>query len=233
VDTVVFSHNVFQEYFVARGIVLDLDSNGDAFDRLVLNSDMRFSLRFLVDERYPDEANEKSWYRRTRRSYALDRPAAWQLSGGRSFKDLSADLDAVRKTLLDYMTDPRMVSSESLQETIEKFFEYETLSLNARYLMYNYEAIAVYLWKHPWEDSSQWLLHKFEQRLLARTLDLRFELDGELEDREGHELLAERILSIGRRLQLSEITRIPLQMAIRSDEIKARMGAPDIPDRRV
>jgi hypothetical protein len=231
-DTVVFSHNVFQEYFVSRGIVLDLDANGDAFDQLVLNSDMRFTLKYLIDEQHPRPEDEKSWYRRTRRSYALDRPEVWQLSGGKRFEDVAEDLDAVRRTLLDYMTDPRTVSSD-LYKDMGRFFEYETRNLHPRYLMYNYEAVAVYLWKHSWEAKDQWRLHEFGEKLVARARVLQFELEGEPEDREGHELLAERVLSIARRLQMDGVMRIPLQQLIRSDEVKARMGTPDVTDRRV
>jgi hypothetical protein len=220
-DTVVYSHKVFLEYFVSRGILLDMDETGTAFDRLVLNSDMRYFLRFLVDEKY---GNKDEWYRRTRKSYALDRPDEWHLQEG-GLADIFEALDDIRKTLLDSMTEPRRFDNELARSTIRRFFEYEGLNLHPRYLMYNYEGVAVYLWRHRWQQEDLWLLHEFSDRLINRARDLAFELDSDdMDDREGYELLAERILSIARRLRLTEITRISLENFVVSDDIRSRMN---------
>ena len=227
-DTVAFSHKLFLEYFVSRGIVLDLDESGAAFDRLVLNSDMRYFLRFLVDEKYPvPEGKESEWYRRTRKSYALDEPDAWSLSGGRNLADISDVLDKIRKTLLNSMTEPRNFDSETARTAIRDFFKYERDNLHPRYLMYNYEAVAVYLWRHRWQEDDLWLLHEFEDRLTSRARDLFYELDTQeiVDDREGHELLVERMISIARRLQMDEILQIPFRKVVHEGDIQSRMNA--------
>jgi hypothetical protein len=91
--------------------------------------------------------------------------------------------------------------------------------------MYNYEGVAVYLWRHRWQQEDLWLLHEFSDRLINRARDLAFELDSDdMDDREGYELLAERILSIARRLRLTEITRISLENFVVSDDIRSRMN---------
>ena len=133
-DHVVFLHKIFLEYFVCRGIVLDLqksDVGKSAFDRLVLNSDMRLFLRSMVQEHFQDR---EAWYRRTLNSYALDRPGEWMLSARYQFRDIQADLDGIRKKLLDSMTDLRTFDAEVTRATIDEFLKYETDNLHPRYL---------------------------------------------------------------------------------------------------
>jgi hypothetical protein len=221
---VVFSHKVFLEYFVCRGIVLDLQKSEvgkSAFDRLVLNSDMRRFLRSMVQEHYRDS---EAWYRRTQNSYALDQPAQWKLSNGYVFHDIQSRLESIRRTLLDSMTDLRTFDTGLTRVAIGDFFEYEGHNLHPRYLMYNYEAVAVYLWRHRWKHEDMWLLHDFEERLHNRALRTMSELEGPgVDDREGMELLLERICDIARRLQFEPIIQMRLMAYVSSDRIKSRM----------
>jgi hypothetical protein len=93
--------------------------------------------------------------------------------------------------------------------------------------MYNYEAVAVYLWRHRWRDDDIWLMDEFENRLGQRATDLVFTLDSDdVPDREGYELLAERVVSIARRLQMTEVARIiPWHEIVSREDIKSRMNA--------
>jgi hypothetical protein len=231
-DSIVFAHKVFLEYFVARGIVLDLQRSGGAFERLVLNADMRKFLRFLIEETWPDEKDV--WYHHTFRC-GLDQPDQWDFPEPRQFEHLLPDLERIRRRLLDSMTEPRKIDVPATREIIEEFLALDdTHSLHPLYLMYNYEAVAVYLWRHRWHEDDVWLLDKFERRIDARATDLmrslrplqdEFALHAQWNQvpRETKELLVERISDIARRLQFRKVMEIKLEDYVDDGVIRSRM----------
>ena len=92
--------------------------------------------------------------------------------------------------------------------------------------MYNYEAVAVYLWRHRWKPDDLFLMHEFEQRLHYRAQHVGFEItDSNTDDREGMELLLERINDIARRLQFESIKKMRLMALVSNDSIKSRMAS--------
>jgi hypothetical protein len=199
-----FSHRIFFEYFVARGMLLTEGVLGfAAFDRLVLNVDMRKFLHGLM--------GDKKWFARTRRSYALEKKQAgeWKELG------LKADLrecDEQRRILLTSMTDPELFAHDEtkrqqLEATIYWFLGNEK-QFHPRYLVYNYEAVAVYLIHQRWTDTG-----KAVREQLGRILDERLGAESKALDgrpprwRDAWELVVERGLSIGSRLQYGWIGR--------------------------
>lgn len=189
-----FGHRIFFEYFIARGMAEEFQNEDQrdkfiAFDELVLNVDMRKLLKDLVKEH---------WYPRTGKSYGLDNPEEWRSPDQWNFREF----DERRKTLLDAMTRPEDMPPET-DETVRWFLEdLPHTFIHPRYLIYNYEAVAIYLWYHRWKPESQRQRNKFSDILhtqLDETLKVLGRDPGQL--RSPLELLIERILDIGHRLR--------------------------------
>jgi len=192
-----FIHRIFFEYFVVRGIA-NRRTSGDyaPWMNLVLNVDMRKLLREMIED---DE-----WYEGTKKSYALDSEGlkTWEFKDKIDFNELEEE----RRFLLQFMTDPEhekyMKDADGkLAQVFNRFFEKESL-LHPRYLMYTYEAVAIYVWHHKWDEQGKTISDKFSKILLDR-LNQIYEilLKKESENQHLWELLLERILHIGHNLR--------------------------------
>lgn len=210
-ESVRFAHRIFLEYFTAKGMKLELDEyiehnnrgKGDpfiAFDALVLNVDMRKFLKGLMDG--------KVWFRETKRAYGLndeDRDEWRNKEGELNFEEL----DERRKVLLRSMTNPEHTDRkfmEETQRTIEWFLGMNKRHwLHPRYLVPNYEAVAVYIWNHRWEEGAKKISAMFRDVLddQLEDADSMLQVDESMEKslRSSYELLIERILNIGKRLR--------------------------------
>jgi len=210
-----FSHRIFFEYFVALGMHLRHRSQDfNEFDSLVLNVDMRRLLRDLM--------GEKIWFKRTMRSYALapNQHAEWRLTGNRRDFD---DLEQHRRVLLQSMTEPEEFAKVELKkleiEASVYWFVNNQAGLHPRYLVYNYEAVAVYLAHQRWTDTARAIRRQFEVLIRNRFRDALVELEqGPEPVREGWELLVERILSIGRRLRSDWVADVSIDWKLIHDE---------------
>jgi hypothetical protein len=218
-----FAHRIFFEYFVALGMRLTEGSEEfSAFDRLVLNVDMRKFLYGLM--------GEAKWYKRTRRSYALERKqwAEWKALG------LDADFELCeqhRRILLESMTDPELYGKDDtkrdhLWESIQWFLQNEK-SFHPRYLAYNYEAVAVYVAYQRWTDFA-----KGARDHLGRILGNRLREASKSGRRErcaeAWELVVERALSIGLRLRydwIGQMARADWSKVVRDDNTLSRIRA--------
>lgn len=216
-----FAHRIFLEYFTAKAIANELnfpesDANQErtrAFDELVLNVDMRKFLRGLVKD-------EELWFRETRKAYGLNDEDEW----GKYYSSERIEfLNTQRELLLMSMTDPESPPHNEpaaewfplIRKTVEWFLEEEQKCLSGsdtwlhpRYLIYNYEAVAVYLWYHRWESETKNTSMKFEKTLsmrLANIMDDLKQADAKL--RKPNELLLERILNIAQRFRYSWVRK--------------------------
>lgn len=193
-----FAHRIFYEYFVALGMKLKEEVGDSAeFDRLVLNVDMRRLLRDLMPDR---------WYERTMRSYGLDSDhrAEWRAFGG--LEGRSRDLEKYRRFLLDSMTEPELYATNPARrlevETSVQWFLSNEASFHPRYLVYNYEALAVYLATQRFTDNAQSARPLFDAVLERRfATTVKYLEAGDAECREAWELVLERVLSVGVRLR--------------------------------
>lgn len=199
-----FSHKAFYEFLTAKGMKLELEKSESqpvtteghvdfiSFDKLVLNVDMRKFLKYLV--------GDEKWYSRTKRSYGLENPEQW--SGDHDFGLLEEN----RKILLNLMTEPENATLSSKgKKTIDWFLKlHNTHELHPCYLMYNYEAVAVYLRQNWWQEEVRYTANGFQDILKNCLENILRELEKQEEYitlRDNLELLVERILSIGQRLR--------------------------------
>ncbi len=200
-----FSHPLFFEYFVARGMHRDLVSSDNPdrlvdFDRHVLTVEMRRFLRDLL--------GEEAWKARTRRSYALDENSHHLWEDPEWVRANYQDLDRVRYALLAYMTEPENVQLEDVRRDVRSFLEFGGKLLHPAYLMYNYEAVAVYLSDHQWEPEDQKLLRDFHKRLrddIDQVLRRIPQLAPDHPNRDARGRLVLRILDIAYRLKLKQV----------------------------
>jgi hypothetical protein len=199
-----FTHRSFFEYFVARGhVILKNDGDVTPWMNLVLNVNTRKFLRGMIE---PGE-----WYKLTKRAYALadeDR-AQWVKGDEIDFGELERE----RTKLLDYMTEPDSEehvqdATGELETTIRGFLDKDyNLRLHPRYLMYNYEAVSLYVEFHCWDERGEVIGDRFSDILNRRLQETDQLLRGEkaIESfdllRGSFELLLERILNIGYRLR--------------------------------
>ena len=194
-----FGHKIFFEYFVAKGIVLHKD-DGDysPWMNLVLNVDTRKFLKGMIEE--------CEWYERTKKSYAMEDADLnnWKYRDQIDFKELEKE----RRLFLDYMTDPENEkymrdSDRSLAKAVNGFLDKEQW-LHPRYRMYTYEAIALYIWFHRWDEHGTTISTRFSDVLERRLKEIH---EGLVQKgspvRPVLELLLERILHIGQRLRYS------------------------------
>lgn len=195
-----FAHRSFFEYFIARGVSIDMRERSQekfsAFDELVLNVDTRKFLKSMM--------SEEEWYERTRRSYGLDHPEEW--------RDLDLvkrqELERERRLLLDSMTEPEKKDKEWMQQirtAVSTFLGRDHDQLHPRYLTYNYEAVAVFLKVNWWNEEVDSLKKDFGGLLQTRLNKSIAELEAQPTPEDPlhspRELLVERILSIAQRLR--------------------------------
>lgn len=200
-----FAHRIFFEYFVVKGIVLQKElDNYNPWMNLVLNVDMRKFLKGLIKD---DE-----WYERTKKSYALERKdlETWDFKNEIDFNEIEEE----RKLFLDYMTDPEHEeyikdSEGKLAKAINRFLDKE-MFLHPRYLLYQFEAVAIYVWYHRWTEQGANISRRFSEVLKRRLAEIpqtllrkrsSVERPEELPVQDPLELLLERILHIGQRLR--------------------------------
>jgi hypothetical protein len=197
-----FSHRVFIEYFTAKALAKEAargeELSSNAFDTIVLDVDTR---KFLKDL-YGDK-NE--WYERTRKSYGLDEDSGWNISD--EMKSVDGELDQIRRKLLDYMTTPELVSADKIRPVIHHFLTLDAKGLHPCYRMYNYEAVAVFLWHNRKDEEDQKLSTHFETLLTQRLDEANKHLHQDEPLRPHYERLVERILSIGERLRYEQLSR--------------------------
>ncbi|HYY57760.1 MAG TPA: hypothetical protein VE842_10540 [Pyrinomonadaceae bacterium] len=192
-----FAHKIFFEYFLAKGIVL-CKEHGDyaPWMNLVLNVDTRKFLKGMIDD--------AEWYERTKKSYAMeaDDLSTWIYRDQIDFDELEKE----RRLFLDYMTDPENEkymrdSDGSLAKAVNGFLDNEEI-LHPRYRMYTYEAVALYVWFHRWDEQAAAISRRFSAVLQRRLKEIH---QGLLQEdspaRNALELLLERILHIGQRLR--------------------------------
>lgn len=220
--TIRFAHKIFYEYFIAKGIALHKDSdNYDPWMNLVLNVDMRKFLKGLVPE--------SEWYERTKKSYAME---SEQLPSWRHELNFT-ELEKERRFFLDFMTDPeneKYLKDEdhSLASTVKRFLARED-QLHPRYLLYTYEAVALYVEYHKWDEEGAEISKDFSEILHKRIQKIIAAFSDEKPDRRAvYALLLERILHIGQRLRYRWIkqykkNRHELLTLAADDNIKARI----------
>jgi NACHT domain len=192
-----FGHKIFFEYFLARGIFL-YKEHGDysPWMNLVLNVDTRKFLKGMIDD--------CEWYERTKKSYALEESdlKKWKYRDVIDF----AELEKERRLFLDYMTDPENEkymrdSDGTLAKAVNGFLEKEDM-LHPRYRMYTYEAVALYIWFHRWDEQTASISTRFSEVLEKRLSGIHEGLLlGDSPAQDALELLLERILHIGQRLR--------------------------------
>lgn len=171
-----FSHKIFYEYFTATGMWEDkrLKDKDDlefrGFDELVLNVDMRKFLKELVGN---------DWYDYTRLSYALNKKhwPQWKFKdvGGPDGFDLADPetydhLENQRQTLLNLMTNPEEYTGsaeEQLKTVIHQFLD-EEAKYHPRYLIFNYEAVTVYVWRQFTKTEGEEIDKRFNDALHRR-----------------------------------------------------------------
>ena len=136
----------------------------NSFDELVLNPDTRKFLYDMIEEDHPG-----SWQKRTCRSYALSEPhrAEWRQIGQPLTDAEVRQFDDLRWALLQMMTNPEKHLDES--KTIGTFLSLCSRPLHPRFLMYNFEAVAIYWLWHRGEARAKELRERFE-RVLRETI---------------------------------------------------------------
>jgi hypothetical protein len=199
-EKVVFTHRSFLEFFVAKGVWLDMvekqNEKFSAFDTLVLNVDTRKFLKSIVVQ---EESLEK-WFWRTRRAYGLFDEEEWDPLYR---QDLEA-LNEERKALLDAMSEPenKEITGRAWGH-LSTFLDRDHGHLHPRYLTYNYEAVAVFLKSNRGEDLRA-VRDRFGSLVRERLETTMAELERPLakpELRSPKELLVETILNIALRLR--------------------------------
>jgi len=161
-DTVQFTHEVFFEYFVARGMYLPTlkDNRWIDFDRYVLTPDIRRFLRGLL--------GESVWKDRTARSYAMhdeEELRAWPDPIWAASR--LSDLERIRFQLLEFMTMPEAAADlEVVIKLIDEYFDLKRELLFPTYRMYNLEATGVFVWTYRWNPRTPAILATLEQHLL-------------------------------------------------------------------
>jgi hypothetical protein len=220
-----FSHRIFLEYFTALGMSMTVQRDAQAsefneFDELVLNVDMRKFLKEIL-------AGE--WYRRTRLSYGFDRRDEWK---ARPTEVEFAELESLRRDLLDIMTNvPSTVDElEKAERRISTFLEYPSLvELHPRYLMYNFEAVAVYLSYFRLRQTGQEVDRRLKNVLqnLSNRASERLRSSETRSIRQSWELLIERCLDIALRLHYPWLRAMgpKLQSLIEKDDVRQRVEA--------
>jgi hypothetical protein len=202
-----FAHKIFLEYFTAKAMAAEMKAQSivrqaldptpqkRVFDELVLNVDMRKFLRGLLE-------SDDEWRRETRKSYGLVDAKdleEWKKRGTDDFDDL----DRNRWTLLQFMTDPEH-PPENIHKTVRAFLDRQQRWLHPRYLLYNYEAVAVYLWYERRNPATVPLKAEFGDIVRRRLEEVLIDLHGlgaaASDERRAKSLLLERLLDIGRRL---------------------------------
>ena len=192
-----FGHKIFFEYFVAKGIsAYKDDGDYNPWMNLVLNVDTRKFLKGMIDE--------CEWYERTKKSYALEERERiyWIYRDQIDFDELEKE----RRLFLDYMTDPEdekymRDSGHKLAKAVNGFLDKEEI-LHPRYRMYTYEAVALYIWFHRWDEQTATISKRFSEVLEKRLKEINEGLlQEDLPVRSPLELLLERILDIGQRLR--------------------------------
>ncbi len=248
-----FSHRVFFEYFTARGMVprtedgrvtdpdepargmdgwsagpggrhRDSDDRFFDFDELVLNVDMRKFLRWMMDRIGPG-----AWYDRTRKSYALPPHDHGQWPGPPS-AEMFRKLDCVRRNLLDLMTDPEEIldgreKEAAVEDDIEWFLRQEP-GLHARYRIYNYEAVGVYVRRRRGKMRADAIADHFSEMLRRRLHEI---FAGTEKIASPNDLLVERILDVGQRLRLGWTKEFERR---HGEELLLRIGDDDSPNRK-
>lgn len=221
-----FAHKVFYEYFVARGMAEEIKkgikggtTEQRMFDELVLSVDMRKFLYGLLEE-------ENVWREQTAYAYALRDPQEWLPPLDASRRD---DLDKKRWTLLRSMTDPETLPDKTV-ETISWLLNEDTGWLHPRYLVYNYEAVAVYLWYQRGSREAPPIRKRLDEVLKAKIEELLAPAPSpERSMQRANALLIERILDIGRRRDFSWIAEFGRD---RKAEVLGAISHPDDEDIR-
>ncbi|MBA4066214.1 MAG: hypothetical protein C0501_21365 [Isosphaera sp.] len=196
-DTVRFAHRVFFEYFVARGVVDEMEElvdrgeradDSEAFNQYVLNSDMRKFLRRLVETSETlKRANQASFHQLTKKSCGFEEPAGWPM-GRAAFVALRPQLERCQECLVDGMTapdpqdesssgrDPSLAQTDDIAEQVRWFLGQDHGTFHPLYLVYCYHAVATYLkprWLSGiWVDD-RWLFDNHLRVSLDRALAQR------------------------------------------------------------
>ncbi|WP_197455037.1 AAA family ATPase [Stieleria varia] len=209
-----FAHRTFYEFFVAKGLALQggKTSGGDAddeftpFDEIVLETDIRRFLRTMEGD---------DWYNRTRRSYALERDQwdEWdkEFSLMQPNDAIVKELEEERVVLLDIMTEPEQFRADrdaiKAIRTINRFLDRPLQQLHPRYLMYNLEAVSVYVKAFGWESSAIEINHRLSSalyellnKIVRRKLPTRQSRHSQ-NLRSGYELLVTRMLLIAKQMR--------------------------------
>jgi hypothetical protein len=204
-----FTHQIFFQYFVARGMFLSLqesearEGGGLAdFDRFVLTVEMRQFLREML--------GNAVWMERTRKSFALDADSLGEWPKPEWAQERYAQLENIRTQLLRYMTAPEQKPDSEERKALGDFLELNLNAslLHARYLLCCHEGVAIYVGEHRW--GREGIETEFENRI-------RKDLEAAIRTlkRGGHPpqyvddlgRLVLRILDIGYRLRFPTVLR--------------------------
>jgi hypothetical protein len=228
-----FAHRSFFEFLVARAMWSKMDKEGSMteFDDFVLNVDMRKFLHSML--------KKEKWHERTRKSYGLEAPEEWAMLGEecqRPDAETLGRLDGERTLLLNLMTNPEHETrhSSAAELATEEEVRFRTVRdflaatiypgqqapdnnrwpherHHPRYLLYNYEAVAVFLKYHWWDDRASEISGIFESCLRQGVERVLWRITAKEETsevlREPHALLLERILDIAQRLRYPWVRR--------------------------
>jgi hypothetical protein len=224
-NSVQFSHKIFIEYFTACALVAGVESESPAeqtfspFDELVVDVDTRRFVR--------DMLGRERWIERTYYTYGFGDPSGWHvMKDGRDPKKMFPFLNEIRIQLLDYLTDPDQPNVDHVRRAIRRFFGVEGLHLHPSYLIYNYEAITIFLWYNRSDKRDAKIESHFTTLLKERFDDVRSRLALNDDSHPHWERLVERILSIADRLRIEQITRYRLDKlveCIADPTVKARI----------
>jgi hypothetical protein len=216
-NTVQFAHKMFLEYFTARALALEVQAEraGErsftTFDELVVDVDTRKFVR--------DMLGRDRWIERTYFTYGLSDVSWWEKCNAvKDIAALLARLDGIRITLLDYLTDPDLSDIGEARRAIWDFFELEGFDLHPNYLIYNYEAVTIFLWYNSSDEHDIKIEAHFRERLKLRFDEVVALLYQGGESRHYWERLVERILSIAERLRIESITRYRIDKLIEAIE---------------
>jgi hypothetical protein len=200
-DAIRFAHRVFFEYFTAMGVAQQVKEGNinEAFGKLVLNSDMRKFLRFMVDKANPED--KRYFFKLTKRSWGLEDPQQWPM-GEHNFRELQlseeSDLNLAQEWLINGMTEPERDQAE-VEKRLRWFLSHQDIGFHPDYLKYGYHAAATYLYERRWRSEWVQLRRLFSDILRARLDEALVVLNGPPCEplTLAWQHLVERILDIG------------------------------------
>jgi hypothetical protein len=182
--------------------VSDAESTYENFGRYVLSVEMRRFLRDLM--------GKETWMSRSLAYLMVGDADADSWPDPKWMRENAAELRAVAVSFLGFMTEPN-TDAKRFRQAVDSVMSFDAERLHPRYLMYSYEAVAVFLYDHRWIDDDRKLEAKFEEMLRTRIeRSMRRLREQELGDvaRDDIGRLILQMLDIGFRLRLPKLLRM-------------------------